>query len=198
MFSPIHHTFGPHATFPYCIKAKLLILSPWKWKNGKDTEKIRTNLSYSMNGKCALFYSGREALFAILKSLNLSDNDEIIIQGYTCSVVPNAIRAAGGNPIFADIDINSLNLTKESTEEKITENTKAIICQHTFGLSADAESLRKLCDKKNIFLIEDCAHIIPDKNDKSKIGKYGDCAFFSLGRDKAISGITGGLVITRN
>lgn len=145
-----------------------------------------------------LFSSGREALLGYLKAIHLRPGEEVIVQGYTCVVVPNAIHAAGGVPIYADIDQDTLNLSATSVALCITPRTRAVICQHTFGIPSDTKGLRALCDEHRILLIEDCAHIIPDDTGPTEIGRLGDAILLSFGRDKAISGITGGSIITRD
>ncbi len=145
-----------------------------------------------------LFGSGREALLAILRAMNIKNGDEVIVQAYTCVVVPNAIHAAGATVVYCDIDRDTLNLDLDALEACITPKTRAIICQHTFGIPADTQALRKLCDQRKILLIEDCAHVLPDASGPAAIGRHGDALFTSFGRDKAISGVTGGAVILRN
>ena len=191
----MHHTFGPHASWRTCLQAKWLWLQPWNWQNGKQTEQLRKALEDRWHMQCSLFATGRESLLALLKAMNLQTGEEVLIQGYTCAVVANAIHAAGGVPIYADIDRDTLNLNPTDVAKKITHRTRAVICQHTFGIPADAKVLRSICDEHNILLIEDCAHVIPDE--ESTIGMYGDAMFFSFGRDKAISGISGGAVLVR-
>jgi dTDP-4-amino-4,6-dideoxygalactose transaminase len=130
--------------------------------------------------------------------MEVRPGEEIIVQGYTCVVVPNAIHAAGATPVFADIDRETLNLSPDSVRSCITPRTRAVICQHTFGIPANTKALRALCDEHNILLIEDCAHVLPDGIEPIEIGKYGDAMLLSFGRDKAISGISGGAVLVRD
>ncbi len=144
-----------------------------------------------------LFESGRASLYALLKALGIKPGEEIIVQGYTCVVVPNAIHAAGGVPIYADIDPDSLNLTAETILPLLSPHTRALICQHTFGIPADIQSLRKLCDEHSIILIEELVHAMPDQKGPD-IGSLGDYVILSFGRDKAISGISGGAVLSRH
>ncbi|HRH93731.1 MAG TPA: DegT/DnrJ/EryC1/StrS family aminotransferase, partial [Candidatus Peribacteria bacterium] len=122
--------------------------------------------------------------------------EEILIQSYTCVVLPNAIHAAGGVPVYADIERDTLNLDLADVEKRITPRTRAIICQHTFGIPADAAALRKICDTHGMYLIEDCAHILPD-SPSMEIGKWGDFLLLSFGRDKAVSGVGGGAMLSR-
>ncbi len=128
--------------------------------------------------------------------MNLKPGEEVIVQGYTCMVIPNAIHSAGGTPVYVDIDRDTLNLDCDEVEQRITSRTRAIMCQHTFGIPANITRLRSICDAHHILLIEDCAHIIPDAKGPI-IGNLGDAVLLSFGRDKAISGISGGAIIMR-
>lgn len=193
---PIHHTFGPHVTFTYALRSLGLLIQPWKWKRGSEQEYLREALEQSLHGDVFLFSSGREALLGLLRALHLKSGEEVIIQGYTCIVVPNAIHAAGGVPVYADIDGDTLNLDCDDVERRITPRTRAVIVQHTFGIPADLSRLRKICDEHHILLIEDCAHLLPD-DPASPIARTGEFTILSFGRDKAISGVSGGAVISR-
>ncbi len=171
---------------------------PWKWKNGKEQTQLSEALDRWFSGDCSLFYSGRESLLALLKACNFPEGSEVIIQGYTCVALPNAISAAGYIPVFVDADMQTLNMNVDAVKNAMTTNTKAIICQHTFGIPADTKRLRSIADAHKALLIEDCAHCIPDVTGPKVIGKYADAIMLSFGRDKAISGVTGGAVITKN
>ena len=198
MIKPIHHTFGPHITGAYLLQSWKQMLTPWNWKTGYQREKLRSNIQYWFRAKCFLFSSGRQALLALLRSLDFEPGAEIIIQGYTCVALPNAIHAADYNPVFADIDPHTLNMRAENVEKCITPRTKAIICQHTFGIPSDTKALRALCDKHHLVLIEDLAHILPDTSGPDIFGKYADYMMLSFGRDKAVSGICGGAIVSKH
>ena len=193
---PIHHTFGPHATIGFALRSWCLLFQPWKWRNGNDRERLRSALKQSFLGDVFLFSSGREALAALLRAMKLLNGEEVIVQAYTCVVVPNAIHAAGGVPVYADVDGDTLNLAVDDVERRITPHTRTVIAQHTFGIPADLKRLRTLCDERKIILIEDCAHTLPN-DPASPIARTGEYAILSFGRDKAISGVSGGAVISR-
>ncbi len=154
-------------------------------------------LGKKFHGEAVTFGSGRESLFALLKALKFQPSEAVIVQGYTCVVVPNAIHAAGMETIYVDIEKDTLNLDCEEVEKAITPKTRVVICQHTFGIPADTKRLREICDRHSLLLIEDCAHILPDEKGPEAIGHYGDALLLSFGRDKAISGITGGAVVSK-
>jgi perosamine synthetase len=185
------------------LRALGLILRPWRWRNGPATIRLIDQLSMCIDGRDAKFCvftwgSGRETLCAALRAMRAQPGDEVIVQGYTCVVVPNAIRAAGFVPVFVDIDPDTLNLDPEEVERAITPKTRAILCQHTFGIPGPLRALKAICDRNGVLLIEDCAHIFPDEAGPDGVGRTGHMAFWSFGRDKALSGVTGGALIVRD
>lgn len=196
-FFPIHHTFAPLADTRQCAQALGLLLRPWRWQHGTEVSAFERALEQRFKGDAFLYASGREALFALLKALKIPSGAEIIVQGYTCVVLPNAIHAAGEVPVYVDIDPDTLNMTVEEVARAITTHTAAVICQHTFGIPAPAAALQELCQRHRIPLIEDCAHVFPDGRGPEEIGRHGEFLILSFGRDKAISGITGGAVLSR-
>jgi len=198
LFSPIHHTFAPHVDLRFWWKRSLLALSPWHWKRGKALNRMKEEMTRRFDAPCVLFSSGREALCALLRSMKLAAGEEVIIQGYTCVAVPNAIHTAGGVPVFVDIDPTTLNLDPTKVETAISHRTRAVICQHTFAIPGPLKELRALCAKHGIALIEDCAHVLPDETGPQGVARMGDAAFFSFGRDKAATGIIGGAAIVRD
>ncbi|NMB92373.1 MAG: aminotransferase class I/II-fold pyridoxal phosphate-dependent enzyme [Parcubacteria group bacterium] len=100
------------------------------------------------------FFKGRVALYAILKSLEIKPGDEIILPGFTCVVVPNAILYCGVKPIYVDIDENTFNINPNLIEEKINSKTKAIIVQHTFGIPAQMDKIIEIAKKITCFSLK--------------------------------------------
>src|SRR5262244_3893454 len=80
------------------------------------------------------FWKARVALYALLRALDLQENDEVILPGYTCIVVSNAIRFAGAKPVYADIAPGRSNLDPISVQQRITSHTRVLIVQHTYGI----------------------------------------------------------------
>lgn len=193
----IHHTFGPHVDQSMLIRMLALSYQPWKYVRGAGPRKLKDALQAHLSAEPFLFASGRQSLLALLKALKIRPGEEVIVQGYTCIAVPNAIHAAGGVPVYADIDPNTLNLTMETVNEKLSERTRAVIVQHTFGIPGPARELKAHLKGKNIVLIEELVHSLPDQQGPD-IGQEGDFVILSFGRDKAISGVAGGAVLSRD
>ena len=168
-----------------------LIFNFKKYKNGVFDEKLKDWFkTYFKVKNVSLFISGRLALYETLKALNFKENDEVIIQAFTCSVVPEAITACKLKPIFVDIN-KDFTLDIDNLKKKINSKTKAIVIQHTFGIPADIDEIKGIAKEKDIFLIEDCAHTIGGLYKNKLLGTFGDVAFFSLGRSKAFSATNG-------
>jgi dTDP-4-amino-4,6-dideoxygalactose transaminase len=171
-----------------------LVFQPWKWKQGQTVEVLEKKFQEKMNlGQCFSFNSGRSCLLAAFFAIKIAEGDEIIVQSFTCNAVINPILKFKAKPVYVDIDSN-LNMDLSRIEEKITSRTKAIIVQHTFGWPAKIEEIKKICEKHNLILIEDCAHALGGKINNKFCGSFGDISFFSFGRDKIISSVYGGML----
>ena len=144
------------------------------------------------------FNSGRSAEWAILKAVGIGAGDEVLIQAFTCVAVPNSILWLKAKPVYVDIKQNTYNLDPQDLEKKITSKSKAVIVQHTFGEPANLEKIKAICKKHKLALIEDCAHSLGATYQGKKVGSFGAAAFFSLGRDKVVSSVFGGVAITRD
>ncbi len=144
------------------------------------------------------FWKGRVALYAILKALEIGDGDEVIIPGFTCVVVPNAVRFAGARPVYVDIPANGYNLDLAEVAAAITPKTKALVIQHTFGIPADLEKLLPLAEKHKLFVIEDCAHTLGTQYKGQLLGSFGHAAFFSSQWSKPYTTGLGGIAATRD
>ena len=142
------------------------------------------------------FWKGRVALYAILRALDIGQGDEVIMPGFTCVVVANAIRFAGATPVYVDIAPGTYNLDPAKLEHAITSRCRAVIVQHTFGIPADLEPLLKIAHRHRIVVIEDCAHALGSTYKGLPLGGFGDAAFFSSQWSKPYTTGLGGLAVT--
>lgn len=174
-----------------------LFSTPSRWQKGGEIRKLEEAFREYFKVKDAIsFLSGRTALWAILKSLGLKKDGEVLLQAFTCVVVPNAIISLGARPVWVDIDEGTFNMDVEDFKKKITQKAKAVIVQHTFGQAAEIKKIIEIAKKHRLFVIEDCAQSLGGEYQGKKLGTFGDAAFFSFGRDKIISSVFGGMAIT--
>ncbi len=146
----------------------------------------------------SLYWKGRVGLFAILQAMDISEGDELILPGYTCVVVPNAILYRGALPVYIDIDPTTFNMDPTKVEQAISPKTKAIIIQNTFGLSPDFDVLQDIAKRHDLFIIEDNTHGFGSAYKNQLAGTLGDAAFFSSQWNKPYSTGVGGFVIARD
>lgn len=193
--------FAPNMTIEDVKTACSYLFSPLSWfqlRKGKYPKKVESWFKNYFNINYAItFDSGRSSLYFALKSLNIGKNDEVIVPGYTCVVVPNAVKYTGAKPVYVDIK-KDLNIDTDLIEKKISKNTQAIILQHTFGKPADIQKIKEIATKNNIKIIEDCAHSLGAKYNNKNVGNFGDVSLFSFGSNKVISSVRGGVAITNN
>lgn len=198
----IHTSLSPNTTLKDLAIALYWLAAPWKWlhwKTGSQLETLERLFRHIVNAKHAIsFRSGRDALYVALKSVGVQNGDEVILQPYTCIVVPHAILKLSATPVYADVDEKNFTINPLDVEKKITPKTKAIIVQHTFGHAADVQKLQALCQRHNLKLIEDCAHTVGGQCQGQLLGSFGDVAMWSFGRDKVISGTWGGMLTTNS
>lgn len=203
---PISISLSPNVEKDDVRLALKLLFRPWQWKSGKAIQELENKFKQYLGVKYAFsFNSGRSAFYAILKALNLPENSEVALQAFTCNAVPNPILWAKLKPIYIDCADN-FNIDAEGLRRKIYSSfprktgidSKVLVVQHTFGLPANMNEIMKVARENNLMVIEDCAHALGAEWNGKKVGTFGEAAFFSFSRDKAISSVYGGLAVTNN
>ncbi|MDE2591205.1 MAG: aminotransferase class I/II-fold pyridoxal phosphate-dependent enzyme, partial [Patescibacteria group bacterium] len=196
MNRPIAIGLSPN-TEPDDVRLALKMLCmPWMYTRGKASDVLERWFQRFFNVSSAIgFSNGRSALYATLSALGVEKGDEVILQAFTCVVVPDAILALGAKPVYADITKN-LTIDAKDIEKKITKRTKVILVQHTFGIPTDMEAVCSLAKAHNLYVVEDVAHTLGEEFKKKKLGTFGNASIFSFGRDKAFSSVFGGMAIT--
>ncbi len=176
-----------------------LLFAPWLWKKGGKVKELEGKTQQYLGLKHTFaFNSGRSAFLAVLNGLNLEKNSEVLVQGFTCNALINPIIWFGLKPVYVDIEEKTLNMDPADLRRKITENSRAVVVQHTFGQPADLEEIKKICENRNLILVEDCAHSLGAEFQGRKVGGFGKASFFSFGRDKIISSVYGGMAATND
>lgn len=186
--------FAPHTSFHrVCLSLKALIQPA---PGTHEETEVATELAQIYGVPfVALVDSGRSALTLALQALQLSPGDEVLVSGYTCMVVANAIRAAGLTPVYVDIDA-SLTMNPTLVEGRITPQTKVLLTQYTFGEPGHLDHLLALAKKHHLVVVEDVAHSLFGQYQGALLGTFGSVAFTSFGREKYISSERGGAVFS--
>lgn len=142
--------------------------------------------------------SGTASLEVALRHYNVK-NREVIAPTNTFISTPNAVIFAGGKPILADMDAETLCINPEDVKKKITSKTAGIIVVHIAGLICpQINELKKMCNDEGLFLLEDASHAHGAMIDDKMAGTIGDVGCFSLYPTKVMTSCEGGMIITNN
>lgn len=163
----------------------------------KKYEEVFADI-YPESTSAFAFWKGRVALYALLRTMEVGPGDEVILPGFTCVVVANAIRFTGAKPIYVDIKPGTYNLDLEAVDAAVNTKTKALIIQHTFGIPANLKDSQWIADQYGLYLIEDCAHALGSSLKGTLLGSVGHGAFFSSQWSKPYTTGLGGVAITRD
>jgi dTDP-4-amino-4,6-dideoxygalactose transaminase len=142
--------------------------------------------------------NGTLALELALRALNIGAGDEVIVPARSFMASASCVVAVGAMPVFADVDVNSQNITADSIEAVVTERTKAVIVVHLAGWPCEMSEIMALARRRGLFVIEDCAQAHGASIDGRPVGSFGDAAAFSFCTDKIIStGGEGGMLVMK-
>ncbi|MEV6332735.1 aminotransferase class I/II-fold pyridoxal phosphate-dependent enzyme [Streptomyces sp. NPDC051909] len=136
------------------------------------------------------------ALHLALVALGLGPGDEVIVPSLSFIATANAVRYVGAEPVFADVDLASGNLTAATVDAVRTARTKAVLVVHQAGVPADVTALRTACEGWGLPLIEDAACAIGSTVDGGSVGRGALLAAWSFHPRKLLTTGEGGMVTT--
>ena len=168
----------------------------WLTNNGPMLQKFQTALSEYLGvpeTNLALFNNGTLALELGYYAMGLAGGD-VITTPFTFVATSHALKRIGANPIFADIDPETLCLDPVKVEKLITPRTKAIVPVHVYGNACDVEGFERLREKYGVKIIYDAAHAF---GVKSLVGR-GDMSMYSLHPTKLFHSCEGGLLVFKD
>ncbi|WP_404335676.1 lipopolysaccharide biosynthesis protein RfbH [Sphingomonas sp. MMS12-HWE2-04] len=124
--------------------------------------------------------------------------DEVIGVAAGFPTTVNPILQAGAVPVFVDVDLDTYNVDASLIEQAITPRTKAIMLAHTLGNPYNLGVIRALCDRYNLWLVEDCCDALGATYDGKMVGTFGDIGTLSFYPAHHITMGEGGAVFTNN
>ena len=168
----------------------------------KDSEKLKSYIAERYQVKAenvALYGSGRTALYEAIKHFT-KPGDKVAITALTCFAVVEAVRSAGCEPVYLDVNLENLHFDAKALEKACAKNPeiKVVIVQNNLAYPCDIASIESVARKYNLALIEDLAHCIGmDYSDGREAGMVGDAVIMSFGKSKSLDLISGGLLFLR-
>lgn len=169
----------------------------WLMEFKKTREFEQMICDYTGAKYCSVVTNGTVSLFIALVALGIKSGDEVIVPDYTMIATPNAVVLAGATPIFVDVD-DSLCMDVAQVAAAISPRTKAVMHVSVNGRAGQLDALKKLCDGRQIPLVEDAAQSLGSRYHGKHLGTYGAIGSFSFSVPKIITTGNGGALITND
>ena len=173
------------------------ILRSGQISGGSYTKKLEQRFGEFTGAKHAIAVSsGCASLEIALRYFGIKDR-EVIVPTNTFVATPNSVVFAGGKPIFADINEDTLCIDLSDVESRISSKTAGVIVVHVAGLVCpETNKLRNLCKENGLFLIEDCSHAHGATINDKMAGTLGDVGCFSFAPTKNMTTGEGGILVS--
>jgi len=166
---------------------------------GRKVHKFEQMFKGYKGSKFAMALSScTAALHLSMLAIGIKPKDEVILPAMTFAATANAVIHAGGKPVFVDCERDTINISPDDAEKKITKKTKAIIPVHFAGRPCNLNAIMDIARRHSLKVVEDCAHAIEAEYYGKKTGTFGDLGCFSFYVTKNITTGEGGMVITDN
>jgi perosamine synthetase len=182
---------------------------------GKFVDEFEEKIAKYTGARYAVATSnGTSALHISLLLTNVTRNDEVITQPLTFVATCNAISYCGANPVFIDVDKDTMGMSPSALQKFLENNTsiknqqcinnktgkviKACVPMHTFGHPCRIDEINDICDKYYISLIEDAAESLGSLYKDKHTGTFGQMGVMSFNGNKIITAGGGGCIITNN
>ena len=172
---------------------------PFSFLGGPEVQSLEKEWSskYNVSHSVAV-NSATSGLYAAIGALGIGYGDEVIVSPYTMTACALAPMIYGAIPVFADVEEDTGCLDPKSIRTLISQNTKAIIIVHQFGIPANMNAILEIAKEFDIKIIEDCAQAHGAKIDDKYVGTIGDIGVFSLNVNKTIQSGEGGICTTED
>ena len=139
--------------------------------------------------------NGTVALHLAMLALHIGQGDEVIVPANTFIATAWGVSHAGATPVFVDCDADTWEIDASKIEAAITPRTKAVIGVHLYGQPFDIDSVKAICDKHHLFLVEDAAQSQGARYKGIPVGVFGEMACYSFypGKNLGACGEAGGI-----
>ena len=174
--------------------------APLSLTQGEYKNRFEHKFSEYSQAKYAFAVNNATSALELAAQLCLFEKgDEVIIPSHTYTSSAYPFLKAGASIIWADIDLDTRVVNRETIESCLTSNTKAIVVPHLYGYGADIEDIISLVAGKNIIVIEDAAQSLGAFINGKMAGTFGDFGVFSFHSHKNMTTLgEGGMITTNN
>jgi len=177
----------------------------WVSSAGKYVDKFENNLAEYIGSKNDVAtVNGTAAIHTALKILGVEAGDTVLVPALTFIATVNPVAYCGAKPVFVDSELDTYNMDPAKLEAKIVklidkdQKPKAVIVVHLYGQPAKIKEIAEVCDKYDVYLIEDATESLGLKYKDQMTGTFGDIGCFSFNGNKLITTGGGGMLVTDN
>ncbi|MDB4285821.1 DegT/DnrJ/EryC1/StrS family aminotransferase [bacterium] len=181
------------------IEAVVDVLRSSQLSLGPQTEAFEKAFAKTMGSKYAIAVnSGTSGLHLVVRSLGISDGDEVITTPFSFIASSNCILFERATPVFVDVEYDTFNIDPAKIEAAITPKTKAILPVHVFGQSANMTAIMDIAKRHNLYVIEDACESPLATHHGKIVGTFGECGVYGFYPNKQMTTGEGGMIITDN
>lgn len=170
----------------------------WLTTGPKVAEFERAFADFCGTREAVAVSSGTAALHCLYHAFGIGADDEVIVPALTFAATANAALYCGAQPVFADVEADTLLIDPESVRAKITTKTKAVVAVDYAGQPANYAALRDLAAQFGLKLFADACHALGGNWNGTKVGQIADASTFSLHPVKPMTTGEGGMITTDN
>lgn len=168
----------------------------------------------TMTNKAVAVVNGTAGIQVALRLVGVTRDTEVITQALTFVATVNAIVYNGADPVFIDVDLDTMGLSPKAVEQFLEENgdlrddgcynkktgkrIAACLPMHTFGFPVHLDELIAVCEKWNIPLVEDAAESLGSQYKDKPTGSFGKMGVISFNGNKIVTTGGGGAIVTNN
>jgi dTDP-4-amino-4,6-dideoxygalactose transaminase len=173
------------------------ILTSPALEGGKRVQEFESLLRRYLSIKHVIAVnSGTSALLAALLALGLKEGDEVLLPSFTFVASANSVVAAGGTPVFVDINDADYTIDVKDLARKITKKTRAVMPVHLYGHPADLDEIGELANSNSLEIVEDACQSLGSEYRKRQTGTFGSMGCFSMYASKVLTSGEGGAITT--
>lgn len=175
-----------------------ILRSGWLTSGPTVSELEEMFVKFVKTKKAVAVNSCTAALHSVLLASRVKTGDEVIVPSNTFVATANSVLCVGARPVFADSDAETFNISVSDVQEKISRKTKALIVVHLAGNPCNMKEISEIAKDNKITLIEDCAHALGSRYQRTNCGTMGVAGCFSFYPTKIVTTAEGGMVTTND
>jgi perosamine synthetase len=179
------------------IEAAVRVLRSGMVVQGPEVAAFEEEFSGLVDGRhCVAVNSGTSALHLSLLAAGIKPGDEVIVPSFSFAATANAVRLAGGEPVFVDIEPAHFTMDPAAVTAAVGPRTAAIMPVHLYGHAADMTAIGAIAEKHGLAVIEDAAQAHAATWQGTPVGAFGTAGCFSFYPTKNMHSLEGGMVTT--